>query len=63
MILVAKKYAECYNGVVVTKNSNKTYGKSKEWTTMKVKQKGILSLLLTVVVIAVTAFVAVCGIG
>ncbi len=30
---------------------------------MKVKQKGILSLLLTVVVIAVTAFVAVCGIG
>ncbi len=30
---------------------------------MKVKQKGILSLLLTVVVIAATAFVAVCGIG
>lgn len=30
---------------------------------MKVKQKGILSLLLTVIVIAVTVFVAVCGIG
>lgn len=30
---------------------------------MKVKQKGILSLLLTLIIIAVTAFVAVCGIG
>lgn len=30
---------------------------------MKVKQKGILSLVLTVLVIAATAFVAICGIG
>ena len=30
---------------------------------MKDKQKGILSLILTMVVIAATVFVAVCGIG